>query len=187
MRIISGRWGGRRLVTPKHWRTRPTPDRVKEALFSILGDLEGANVLDAYAGSGALALEALSRGAARADLVDRDSAAIEAIRHNVEGLGADARVLRGDPLRLLARGTLAGPYDLVFLDPPYERQLWGPALSALDSAGVLSESARVVNEHPSGFELTAENWQIPPRFAIETQRSYGDVAITVLVSEGEPR
>lgn len=187
MRIIAGRWGGRRLVTPKHDRTRPTADRVKESLFSILGHLDGARVLDAYAGSGALGLEALSRGAAQLDLVDRDFAAIAAIRRNLDDLGASARVHRGDVLRLLQRGALQGPYDLVFVDPPYERRLWHPTLSALDSSGVLSDSARIVNEHPRSVVLSDRESPFSRRLRIETQRSYGDVAITVFVTAGEER
>ncbi|MEL6544261.1 MAG: 16S rRNA (guanine(966)-N(2))-methyltransferase RsmD [Myxococcota bacterium] len=176
MRIIAGQWRGRRLVTPKHNRTRPTPDRVKEAVFSILGDVAEASILDAFSGTGALALEALSRGAHHADLVERDGKALEAIRANVDALGASASIHRGDVIRLLARGALKGPYDLVFIDPPYASGLWNTVLSGLDSAGVLSESARVINEHPTGTSIEA-----PRRFSVETERTYGDVSITILV------
>ena len=176
MRIIAGQWRGRRLATPKHNRTRPTPDRVKEAVFSILGDVSEASILDAFAGTGALALEALSRGAHHADLVERDTKAVEAIRTNVDALGASASIHRGDVTRLIARGVLQGPYDLVFIDPPYASGSWNRVLSGLDSAGVLSESARVINEHPTGTPIEA-----PGRFLVETERTYGDVAITILV------
>src|SRR3954468_19260619 len=118
MRIVAGRWRGRRLVAPPGRTTRPTSDRVREALFSILGPLDGERVLDLYAGSGAVGLEALSRGAAEATLVERDPAALRALRANVEALGADARVIAGDVAAFLRSAAQAdGHYDLVFLDP----------------------------------------------------------------------
>src|SRR3954447_13779720 len=99
--------------------TRPTADRVREALFSMLGDVTGLRVLDLYAGSGALGIEALSRGAAGATFVDRDPRAVAAIRSNLDGVGVQQEVRRQDALRFLA-GAGAGPFDLVFLDPPYD-------------------------------------------------------------------
>src|SRR5262249_14722455 len=119
-RIIAGAWRGRRLVVPAGRDVRPTSDRVREALFSILGPLDGAAVLDLFAGSGALALEALSRGAARAPPVERAPAALKAISANLQALDADADV-RDRDVRAFVRdaSTAAGPYDLIFLDPPY--------------------------------------------------------------------
>src|SRR5258707_14629336 len=96
MRVIAGQWGGRRLAAPPGRATRPTSDRVREALFSILGPLDGERVLDLFAGSGALGLEALSRGAASATLVERAPAALRALRENVAALGADAEVVATD-------------------------------------------------------------------------------------------
>ena len=118
MRIVAGEYGGRRLHAPRGTRTRPTADRVREALFSMLGDVSGARVLDLYAGSGALGIEALSRGAASAVFVERDARAAATITRNLDALGADAEVRRQDALRFLASG--AGPFDLVFCDPPYD-------------------------------------------------------------------
>lgn len=120
MRVIAGTAGGRRLVAPKGRDVRPTSDRVKEALFSSLAPrLPGARVLDLYAGSGALAIEALSRGAAAAVLVERNRAALAAIEHNLAATGftAAARVTTGDLPQAL--GQLIGLFDVVFLDPPY--------------------------------------------------------------------
>jgi 16S rRNA (guanine966-N2)-methyltransferase len=116
MRIVSGEFGGRRLTAPQGEAVRPTTDRVREALFSILGDVSGLAVLDLFAGTGALALEAISRGAAAATLVDVDVAPASA---NVEALGAGERceVVRDDAIRFLGRDR--GHYDLVFCDPPY--------------------------------------------------------------------
>lgn len=120
-RIVAGTHGGRRLRVPAGTGTRPTSDRAREALFSSLQsllELEGARVLDLYAGSGALGLEALSRGAAVATLVDRDPAALAALRANVSELGLPATVEDADVVAFLRRP--AAPVDLVLLDPPYE-------------------------------------------------------------------
>ena len=116
MRIVAGELGGRRLAAPRGGDVRPTTDRVREALFSILGDVSGLSVLDLFAGTGALGLEAISRGAAGATLVDVDVGSAEA---NVEALGVSDRceVVRGDAIRFLGRDP--GSYDLVFCDPPY--------------------------------------------------------------------
>jgi 16S rRNA (guanine966-N2)-methyltransferase len=113
---VAGELGGRRLVAPRGDRVRPTADRVREAIFSILGDVSGAGVLDLYSGTGALAIEALSRGAESAVLVDTDLAAA---RRNVEalGIGDRAELVRADVLRHLRRDDRE--YDLVFCDPPY--------------------------------------------------------------------
>ena len=119
MRIVAGSCKGARIVAPKGRGTRPTSDRVREALFQMLGPVEGMCVLDLYAGSGALGLEALSRGAASAVLVESDRDAVHTIERNVEKLGlASASVVRSDALRFLAAED--GTYDVVFVDPPYE-------------------------------------------------------------------
>src|SRR5258708_2159085 len=147
MRVIAGTYGGRELVAPKGRETRPTSDRVREALFSILGDVGGERVLDLYAGSGALAIEALSRGAGEATLVDSSRSAIEAIRRNLGTLGTDAEVVGRQAFRFLqqARG-IGRQYDLVFIDPPYRRaSTLGPELTAA-LAPVLAADARVVAE-----------------------------------------
>src|SRR3954468_12744768 len=121
MRVIAGTYGGRPLNAPPGAATRPTSDRVREALFSILGArVPGARVLDLFAGSGALGLEALSRGAGEALFVDDAAAAVRAIRANLDALGGQAEVRRADALRFLDAARRGGAqYDLVFLDPPY--------------------------------------------------------------------
>src|SRR5256885_16377821 len=119
MRVVAGEYRGRRLKAPAGTDTRPTADRVREALFNILGDVSGAVVLDLYAGSGALGIEALSRGAAAATVVDRDERALAAVRADLEALGAVARVARSDAIAFLKRQDGAG-YDLIFVDPPYD-------------------------------------------------------------------
>jgi 16S rRNA (guanine966-N2)-methyltransferase len=128
MRIVAGELGGRRLVAPRGWRVRPTSDRVREAIFSALGDIDGARVLDLYCGTGALAIEAISRGAAQATLVDRD---IRAALGNIRLLKLNDRVdlVRADIVPWLASHTPNNEpratsnefsFDLIFLDPPYK-------------------------------------------------------------------
>ncbi len=173
MRVIAGTYGGRGLVAPRGAVTRPTSDRVREALFSILGRLDGARVLDLFAGSGALGIEALSRGASAATLVDSSAAAIDVIRRNLRTLEIDAEVVRRPGLRFLraARGD-ARQYDLVFLDPPYRQaRLLGPELSAA-LMPILAADARVVAESDrrSPLELSME---------LLDERRYGDTLIQI--------
>jgi 16S rRNA (guanine966-N2)-methyltransferase len=158
MRIIAGRWRGRKLVTPQGLATRPTADRVREALFSMLasrlGSFEGLRVVDLFAGSGALGLEALSRGAAHCVFVDSDRAAIEAIRANIAALGANAEILPG----AAEHGRLPGPLDLAFLDPPYGSGLAAAPLERLPLvpgglAGVETERGEAVEAE--GYEEEA--------------------------------
>ncbi len=148
MRVIAGELKGQRLVAPRGWRVRPTSDRVREAVFSALGDVEGARVLDLFCGTGALAIEALSRGAASAVLVDRDT---RPALGNVErlGLGGRTELIRADAERWLAEcGADADPprFDLVFVDAPY--RLADRVGQALDRhlPRVLAESGRAVVE-----------------------------------------
>jgi 16S rRNA (guanine966-N2)-methyltransferase len=176
MRVIAGQYRGRRLRTPPGEDTRPTADRVREALFSILGDRVGdARVLDLFAGSGALAIEALSRGAASAVLVERDPRAVDAIRANLDAIRAPhARVERADALAWLRRAGAAseGRFDLVFLDPPYSsaRHVAGKLSQALPE--VLSEDALIVSESDKRDPLTLD-------FPLEDERTYGTTRIAI--------
>ena len=171
MRVIAGQYKGRRLSTPAGRSTRPTADRVREALFSILGPLDGERVLDLYAGSGALGIEALSRGASEAVFVDSDPRAIAAIRHNLEAIKADAPVHRRDALAYL-RDASDRPYDLVFLDPPYSSalELAGPLSERLPA--VLSKDARIVSESDKRHPLTLS-------LPLTDERIYGDTRIAI--------
>lgn len=171
LRIIAGRHRGRRIEAPKGLATRPTGDRAREALFSMLEagtpPLRGARFLDLFAGSGAAGLEALSRGAAEAWLIDRHDAALAAIRANIRTLGeADrARTLRADACRL---GPAPYPFDIAFLDPPYNSGLLPLVLVRLRQQGWLSPQARIVGE------LAArEPFAAPESFAVEDERRYG--------------
>jgi 16S rRNA (guanine966-N2)-methyltransferase len=159
MRLVAGTHRGRRLRVPPGTGTRPTSDRAREGLFSSLQsllDLEGAHVLDLYAGSGALGLEALSRGAAEAVLVERDPRALAALRANVSDLGLPARVVESDVAAFLAHPP--EPYRLVLLDPPYELDV-GPVLTRLGPW--LDAGAVVVVERSSrtGAPVVPDGWQ----------------------------
>jgi 16S rRNA (guanine(966)-N(2))-methyltransferase RsmD len=174
MRIVSGAWGGRRLQAPPGEATRPTADRVREALFSVLGErIDGARVLDLFAGSGALGLEALSRGAAEATFVDAAPAAVQAVRANLAALGAEADVRRQDARRFLGSArSQARDYDLVFLDPPYRLATrLGRPLSE-DLPPVLAPGATVVTESDRRNPLDLE-------LPISDERRYGDTLIRI--------
>lgn len=149
MRIITGAARGTKLKAPKGMDTRPTADRVKESLFNILGrEVIGKNVLDVFAGTGNLGLEALSRGAERAVFIDKATAQI--IEDNAEHtrLADRAIVFRGDVFAVLSRLNSQGErFDLVFCDPPYRMGLWERTLKLLDELPILNESAVVVVEH----------------------------------------
>jgi 16S rRNA (guanine966-N2)-methyltransferase len=153
MRIVAGMYRGRPLVAPKGHSTRPTADRVRQALFNVLEhaawapDLDGARVIDLFAGSGALGLEALSRGAAHCLFVDRDPAARAAISANLASLGCQARAtVVGLDAGELGRRTEGPTFNLAFLDPPYGAGLAHPALRALSSGGWLSPGGLAVVE-----------------------------------------
>ena len=174
MRVVAGTYGGRRLTAPRGDATRPTSDRVREALFSVLGErVRGARVLDLFAGSGALGIEALSRGAAEAMFVDSAPAAIRVIRANLEALAIDAEVIRADVFAASRTARAAArQYDLVFLDPPY--RLAGRLASGLTEAvgGVLAPGGLAVSESDRREPLALE---IPLR----DERRYGDTLIRI--------
>lgn len=166
MRIVAGAFGGRRLVVPRDPRVRPTADRVREAWMSILGDaLEGARVLDLYAGSGALGLEALSRGAASATFVELSPRSLEALRANIEAFGVEDRVTvhRADALRFAER-LPAEAFDLAFADPPY-------------TADAAERLVALFRRHPFARILSVEH-PAERRVAGDETRRYGDTALT---------
>ncbi len=171
MRVVAGAFKGRTLYAPRGQRTRPTADRVREALFSMLGPLDGVRVLDLFAGSGALAIEALSRGAAEAVLVESDPRAVAAIERNLEPLGAAASVRRRDVLAYL-RDSAEGPFDLVFADPPYDAASRLAAPLGKELPKLVSEGARIVIESDKRKQLV-----LP--LPLLRERTYGDTAIAI--------
>ena len=170
MRVVAGQFKGRTLRAPRGSATRPTADKVREALFSMLGDVSGARVLDLYAGSGALGIEALSRGAEAAVFVERDPRAVAAVRRNLDAVAVEAEVVQDDALAYLRRAS--GPYDLVFVDPPYDfaSRVAGPLAERLPD--LTPEGARIVTESDKRNPL-----ELP--FALLTERTYGDTRIAI--------
>lgn len=183
LRIIAGLHRGRRIETPVGLATRPTSDRAREALFAILESgvppLQGSRFLDLFAGSGAAALEAVSRGAASAVCIDQASAAVAVIRRNVTSLGEGERVsvLRADACRL---GAATNRFDLVFLDPPYGSGLAVPTLAALLEEGWLTSGARVAVEIAQ-----RETLEPPPGLTFQDERRYGAARFVLLRAPGE--
>jgi 16S rRNA (guanine966-N2)-methyltransferase len=181
VRVVAGRLGGRRLRAPRGRDTRPTSDRVREALFSMLGPLEDARVLDLYAGSGALAIEALSRGAASATLVERDPRAVAVIRANLDALelGPEQALVVHAPADAALRDASrrGDTYDLVLLDPPYrDATALGRELSRALPA-VLAPNARVVAESDRRAPLELD-------LPVIRERRYGDTLIRIHASHG---
>ena len=177
MRIIAGEWRGRRLVAPKGEATRPTADRTRETLFSMLasrlGSFDGLAVADFFAGSGALGLEALSRGAGHCLFVEREKPALDALQRNVEALDARSRciVQAGSVLEL---GPAKTPHDLVLLDPPYETGAGVVALDRLARLGWIGASSWVALE-------TAADEAVDARaYAVDAERRVGKAKLTLL-------
>lgn len=166
VQVIGGRWRGRRIRFPDGEGLRPTPSRLRETLFNWLAPaLRDARVLDLFAGSGVLAIEALSRGARSAVLVDASPAACAQLDRELAALaGVDARVVRADALDFLARRT-GEPFDLVFLDPPYHRGLLAPAMQALEARGLLAAGAMIYveSETAPGYDIVPSNWRLHRR------------------------
>ncbi len=187
MRVIGGAFRGQRLAAPRGRDTRPTTDRVREAvfssLFSLIGGFEGRRVLDLYAGSGALGIEALSRGAAHATFVERDRRAAAVIAANLQSLGVASdhwQVLTRDASRLVTAAGLR-PVSLLFADPPYTidaADVW-QVLEGLANGGVLEAGGLVVYEH------RVDGGGIPPAcFTVHTVKRYGDTGVTYATYEG---
>lgn len=181
MRIIAGRFKGQAIDAPKGLATRPTTDRVRESLFNVLEhgvpavDFDGLRVLDLFAGSGALGLEALSRGARYCLFIDDDAHARAAIRRNVEALGltGTTKIWRRDATMLGPAGT-GTPFDVIFCDPPYDQQFGERALAAALHGGWVAPGATAVLEGRAGAEMV---W--PEPFAEIDRRRYGTTEIAI--------
>jgi 16S rRNA (guanine966-N2)-methyltransferase len=183
MRIVGGRLKGRTLLTPSSRALRPTSERLRESIFDILehrfsGQIEGARVVDLFAGTGALAIEALSRGARFALFVDNGAEARALLRGNVEALalGGVTRIWRADATKL-GSAPGGGPFTLAFLDPPYGQSLAGPALASLVEGGWLEPNALCVVEEAAKAEIAT-----PDGLALVDERTYGDTKIAIFQS-----
>ncbi len=181
MRIVAGEFGGRRLVTPRDLRIRPTIDRVREAVFSIIAShVADARVLDLFAGTGAFGLEALSRGASRTVFVDRSQEAVRIIRENIGICGVQDRteVILAPVRKALSRlGEAGAVFDLIFMDPPYGEGLVEETLPRLGEAA--HSHALVIGEHHAKDELAP-----PPKGWVKTEeRRYGDTRISFFVKD----
>jgi 16S rRNA (guanine966-N2)-methyltransferase len=177
-RIVAGTAGGRRLAVPPGQGTRPTSDRAREGLFSALStlvDLDGARVLDLYAGSGAVGLEALSRGAAHALLVEADPGAARVLRENARTLGFSGAQVRVDRVERIAQTPAGTPYDVVFADPPYALPAaeLAEVLTALGQNGWFAEGAVVVIERASRDAA----WVWPKTLTALRARRYGECTL----------
>lgn len=189
MRVVGGRHRGRRIEAPPGLDVRPTADRTREALFNLLAHgklggegatLPGASVLDAFAGTGALGLEALSRGAEHAVFMEQQGAGVEAIRRNLRALGEERRasVLQADVLRP-PRARV--PCRVILLDPPYGQGLGGPALTALAAAGWIARGALVAVEL-----MKDEPFSPPAGFELMQERRYGKARLVFLRADRAP-
>lgn len=181
MRIVAGRFRGAKLAAPKGEATRPTSDKVRQGLFNILEhgvgfEIEGARVLDLFAGSGALGLEALSRGAKYALFIDDSAQARAVIRRNIETLQLTGitKIWRRSATELGPAGNVA-PFDLVFLDPPYGRGLGEQALEAARNGGWIAPGGVAVLEEEARAEIA-----VPAGFEEIDRRAYGDTRIIIL-------
>jgi 16S rRNA (guanine966-N2)-methyltransferase len=181
MRIVAGKFRGKALTSPPDDSIRPTADRVRESVFNILSSrlgpsFDGLRVLDLFAGTGALGLEALSRGAGNVVFVDTSADARGLIRDHIEAFGAGgvAKLLRRDATSLGPAGTM-GPVDLVFLDPPYGEGLGELALASIKEGGWLKPETLLVLEEGSDVTIT-----LPPGFALDDRREYGAAAVHFL-------
>jgi 16S rRNA (guanine966-N2)-methyltransferase len=187
MRIIAGRYRGKHLITPSDDSIRPTADRVRESIFDILSSrlgqsFEGLRILDLFAGTGAMGLEALSRGAAGVVLVDTGVEARGVIRDNIEALGAGgvAKLLRRDATALGPSGTM-GAFDVVFVDPPYGEGLGERALVSARAGGWIAPDAVIVVEEARDTALA-----LPDGFTLDDRRDYGAAAVHfVSLASGE--
>lgn len=189
MRIVAGQFKGRHIAGPKGGVTRPTADKVREALFSILGPLDGISVLDLFAGTGALGIEALSRGATHATFVERDARMRAILKTNVEVIAGEAaarrtRVYGGDALALLDRAAAAGDcFGLILVDPPYAQagRLAGRLAEKLPAIVAPGGTVAVECDRRKPLLLEADaSGDGPPSLALATERKYGDTLLRIL-------
>lgn len=179
MRVISGKCGGRKIKAPKGLKTRPTTDKIKQAIFNKLQLGEVGEVLDIFAGSGGVGIEFLSRGAEKVVFVDGDFNSIKVIKDNLKDLdlNKNAEVYKNDVFRaILILAQKGRRFDYIFLDPPYENGFVIKALDMIFEKGILKKDGLIIAEHEKFLDLSDE--EIP--FEIETAKRYGDTSVTFL-------
>ncbi len=180
LRIIGGSWRGRKLSFPAVDGLRPTGDRVRETLFNWLApEIQGARCLDVFAGSGALGVEALSRGAEEVLMLERDAKAAARLRINLEMLNAEnGKVILGDALHFLQQGNSNAPYHIVFIDPPFQLQLWQRVIDVLEAGNWLANDATIYIE--SGRESV---YQTPINWQLHREKHAGNVSYRLFYRE----
>lgn len=180
LRIIGGQWRGRKLTFPNIEGLRPTGDRIRETLFNWLApDIQGAKVLDLFAGSGALGLEALSRGASSADLIEKHPQAAANLVDHLKTLSAEnARVHSTDALQFLKQDNSAEPYKIVFIDPPFNADLWQTAAELLNQPKWLAVQAWIYVETPK-----ESVWQPPANWHLHRDKMAGQVRYRLFIAE----
>ena len=184
MRIIAGTARGRTLSCPRGRRTRPTPDRIREAVFSVLGpEVRGETVVDLFAGTGALGLEALSRGARSAVFVEKDPGTVRCLRRNIAACGFEevSTVVAAPVLSFIGSGSFPARVGIVFMDPPYRSDLGTKALLALAKNANSFSIGLIVFECAS----TGEPPELPPGFSLTDRRVYGDTAVLFMEVESD--
>ncbi len=174
MRVIAGKYKGRKLESPKSNMIRPTTDKVKEAVFgSLQFDIPGSAVLDAFAGSGALGIEALSRGAAHVDFVEKNSACLKTLKDNLTIIGVDSfSIIKGDVLKIADR---LKSYDIVFADPPYDEGLYLPFLEMAAERGLIKKGGKIIMECRRTFDFI-----LPKMYNFIKKKDYGDISLWFL-------
>ena len=179
MRVITGTARGRKLKTPENYDIRPTTDNVKEALFNILQfDIEGRRVLDLFAGTGQLGIEALSRGASEVVFVDQSRESVRIVKENLKACGMTAPVFQTNALDFLRS---CGRFDLIFVDPPYDAGLYEPVLKSINSVDNLSDGGIIVCEARRETVLP----EMAPPYVRKKEYRYGKVKICIYTKETE--
>jgi 16S rRNA (guanine966-N2)-methyltransferase len=181
VRIIGGKWRGKKLSFPGIPGLRPSPDRIRETVFNwIQFDIAGARVLDLFAGSGVFGFEALSRGAAYAVLVEKDAKAVAYLRSHCRDMAMEnARIEHSDALQFLKQHTPPRAYDVVFLDPPYGKQLLEPCINALETRHLLAEKAFIYLEEENRLPLPP----LPPHWRLHRSKQSGQVSYHLAIRE----
>ena len=178
MRVITGSAKGRRLKTPTNYDVRPTTDNVKESIFNIIQfDIEGRTVLDLFAGTGQLGIEALSRGAAKAVFVDKDNNSLKIVKENLDICGLKAQTVKMDSVAFLSN---CGRFDIIFIDPPYDSDLYEAALNKINSIDILSDGGIIIVESRRERELPELS---APYFKLR-EYNYGKIKLTAYTKKG---